>query len=157
MGTRSFGRNTKLDKAVGNKIAEIRKKLGLTQDQVAKRMGIDQTTVVRIENGDYAITLTKLVRYAEALGVEINLKLPSKDGNISYQTLLILTEILWTALLVSGTEVASTASEVSVDATDGPEITPNQAPVTPNAIGSQDDSGSSLQETSMLPELPVSP
>lgn len=78
---RSLGRDTKLNKSVGNELAGIRNRLELTQDQIAKKMGISQHAVSDIETADSEITLTKLVRYAEALGVSLHLKLPSKEAD----------------------------------------------------------------------------
>ena len=52
--------------------ARIRKtRGGRTQAEVAARVGIDQSTLSRIETGDYpALTMSLIVRIAEALGVE---------------------------------------------------------------------------------------
>lgn len=56
-------------KALWLQLADARKAAGLTQQQVAERMGISQSQVARIEKRGYeAYTLTTLRRYIAALG-----------------------------------------------------------------------------------------
>jgi len=45
--------------------------LGLTQTQVAARMGTSQSAVARLESGDADIRLSTLERYAAALAHEL--------------------------------------------------------------------------------------
>lgn len=52
-----------------------RVKLGLTQTEVAARMGTSQSAVARIESGDADVRLSTLERYAAALGHEIHWRL----------------------------------------------------------------------------------
>lgn len=47
-----------------------REALGLTQYEMARRMGSTQSTVARWEAGEHAITMATLSRIADALGVE---------------------------------------------------------------------------------------
>ena len=66
-------------------LVEARIAVGLTQDEVARRMGVTQSQVSRIEKAGYdAYTLNTLRRYAKALGegftIEANLHCP--DGGI---------------------------------------------------------------------------
>ena len=83
---RSFGCDDKLNKRVAEELTAKRKELGLTQLEVAKRMEVANTTVSTIETATNNLTLTKLVRYAQALGVS-KLELPIGDGSsIYYQT-----------------------------------------------------------------------
>ncbi len=56
-------------KELWRQLVEARQKAGLTQTQVAERMGVSQAQVARIEKRGYeAYTLTTLRRYLEALG-----------------------------------------------------------------------------------------
>lgn len=58
----------------GYRLAELRKKVGLTQSELADRMGIGQPRVSAIERGDIeAHTLATLQSYVEALGGTIQL------------------------------------------------------------------------------------
>ncbi len=77
-----FGCDDALNKIVAERLVERRKELDLTQGDMAKRMGVGQNTVSRIEGAVDNISLTKLVRYVEALGSEIEIKLPSQEGEI---------------------------------------------------------------------------
>lgn len=50
-------------------LAEERKRLGLTQRDVARAMGVTSGRVSQIENGDLEVNeVTTLARYAQALG-----------------------------------------------------------------------------------------
>ena len=56
-------------------LVEARLAAGLTQKQVAERLGVSQAQVARIEKEDYdAYTLTTLRRYVAALGEEFELE-----------------------------------------------------------------------------------
>ena len=48
-----------------------RRKAGLTQSTVARRMGVPQPVVSRLELGSHSPTLTTLARYADAIGVRL--------------------------------------------------------------------------------------
>lgn len=53
-------------------MAEKRVELGLSQTEVAARMGTSQSAVARLEAGDADIRLSTLERYASALGMELS-------------------------------------------------------------------------------------
>ena len=55
-----------LDSLVG-----ARKRAGLTQSAVARRMGVPQPVVGRLELGSHSPTLTTLARYADAVGARL--------------------------------------------------------------------------------------
>lgn len=50
------------------KLAEAREQAGLTQTEVAKRMGTSQSAVARLEAGEAEPLITTLVRYGKAVG-----------------------------------------------------------------------------------------
>jgi transcriptional regulator with XRE-family HTH domain len=56
----------------------LRKKLNLTQGEMAERLGVKQPSISKIENGDRRLTLETLSDIITALGGEweINVKLP---------------------------------------------------------------------------------
>jgi transcriptional regulator with XRE-family HTH domain len=86
-----------LDDARGWRLAEMRKRRGLTQEQVAARMGISVARVSQIESGDVS-TQDVLNRFIAALGG--TLKLIADFGD----------EQLKIALLGAGTSPAPTPS-----------------------------------------------
>src|SRR3954451_2320089 len=56
-------------------LVEAREEAGLTQTEVAKRLGVSQAQVARIEKRGYdAYTLNSLRRYVEALGEGFSLE-----------------------------------------------------------------------------------
>ncbi len=61
-----------LDEARGWRLGEMRKRRGLTQEQVATRMGISVARVSQIEGGDVS-TQEVLNRYVVALGGTLKL------------------------------------------------------------------------------------
>ncbi|NJM77543.1 MAG: helix-turn-helix transcriptional regulator [Acaryochloridaceae cyanobacterium RU_4_10] len=56
----------------------LRKKLNLTQGEIAERLGVKQSSISKLENGDRRLTLEILSDVIAALGGEweINVKLP---------------------------------------------------------------------------------
>lgn len=58
---------------IGNNIRKARELKGLTQDELAKRMGYkSRSTIARIENGDNDVSQSKLKKFAEILDVSID-------------------------------------------------------------------------------------
>lgn len=61
--------------ALARELIEARSKAGLTQAEVAARMGTTQSVVARIESGRNPPNLKTLGKYAEAVGRRVKLKL----------------------------------------------------------------------------------
>ena len=51
-----------------------RSKLGMSQTELARRIGTRQPAISRLEKGDYNTTLSTLFRATEVLGLDISLK-----------------------------------------------------------------------------------
>lgn len=58
---------------IAAKIKERRKKLGLTQTQLAKRVGLSKTQIVNYEQGR-GLGLAPLYKITKKLGLKINVK-----------------------------------------------------------------------------------
>ena len=56
---------------------EARKKADLSQAEVARRMGVPQPAIVRLEAGARSPTLATLTRYASAIGIDLQVGLPA--------------------------------------------------------------------------------
>jgi hypothetical protein len=56
-------------------LAEQRRSAGLSQTEVAARMGTSQSAVARLEGGDADVRASTLERYAAAIGSEITWRL----------------------------------------------------------------------------------
>ena len=65
---------------IGNRIAALRKKAGLTQEELALRAGLQRTHVGRIEAGRYAVTLEVVQAIAQALGMTVDIIDPRLEG-----------------------------------------------------------------------------
>jgi transcriptional regulator with XRE-family HTH domain len=63
-----------------NFLFQARLEKGLTQKQLAKRMGVSRTTVTQLELMYYECRFSTLARWAEALGYEIRLELKSNNS-----------------------------------------------------------------------------
>lgn len=61
-------------------LRETREDLGLTQIEVARRLGSTQSVVARWESGEHEIKTGTLARLAVALGCDLTLRFPAKDG-----------------------------------------------------------------------------
>ena len=58
-------------KTVGNNIKNLRAKFGLTQAQLAQRVGIARVSIVAIETGRYIPTIETALRISKALNTPI--------------------------------------------------------------------------------------
>jgi len=76
------GKQELLATVVGHRLAEVRKARGLTQQQVADRMGITKGRVSQIEQGKIS-GQEVLARFAEALGGRLHQAIYFDDGDIA--------------------------------------------------------------------------
>ena len=61
-----------------SQIVELREKLGLTQGELAERIGVSQPFIARIENDEASnLSLETLVKIVEALNGEIEIRIRS--------------------------------------------------------------------------------
>ena len=74
--TRALYEEEATKKALWLQLVEARQEAGLTQMQLAERLGVTQSQVARIEKKGYeAYTLTTLRRYIQALGQDFQLEI----------------------------------------------------------------------------------
>lgn len=64
-----------------NAFISMRKLKGITQQEVAERTGIKRTNIARIESGRYVPTIEVLVKLANALDMELEIRLKDKENN----------------------------------------------------------------------------
>ena len=60
---------------VGEKVRDARERAGLSQRELATRIGTSQTTVARLEAGGGSVTLTLLQKVATALDLNVTVEL----------------------------------------------------------------------------------
>ncbi|MEV6844296.1 helix-turn-helix transcriptional regulator [Actinoplanes sp. NPDC051411] len=71
-----------LAQVVGHRLAEVRRARGLTQQQVAERIGVTKGRVSQIEQGKVA-GQEVVARYAKALGGRLHQAIYFEDGDIA--------------------------------------------------------------------------
>ena len=76
------GKQELLANVVGHRLAEIRRTRGLTQQQVADRMGVTKGRISQIEQGKIS-GQDVVARYAGALGGRLHQAIYFDDGNIA--------------------------------------------------------------------------
>ncbi len=65
----------KLAAEVGDRVRQAREAAGISQRELARRMGTSQSAVDRLEAGGVGATLTTLQRVASALGLTVSVDL----------------------------------------------------------------------------------
>ena len=73
-------------RALANRLVQYRIDHGLTQSQLARRIGIRQPAVARLEAGEHMPTIRTLLRIAEALDIEILLDIKPPTRSRSWVT-----------------------------------------------------------------------
>jgi transcriptional regulator with XRE-family HTH domain len=63
---------TNVNKIFGQRVAEMRKKKGLSQEQFAFICEVDRTYIGTIERGEKSPTLNTISKIAKALGVSLS-------------------------------------------------------------------------------------
>ncbi|SCE70334.1 helix-turn-helix domain-containing protein [Micromonospora mirobrigensis] len=76
------GKQELLAEVVGHRLAEIRRARGLTQQQVAERMGVSKGRVSQIEQGQIS-GQEVVARFAAALGGRLHQAIYFDDGDIA--------------------------------------------------------------------------
>lgn len=95
---------------VRDAMQQARQRTGLTQSELAERMGITQGRVSRLESAHYDIRLDSLVAYLQAVGAELVMALKVED------TLIEVAQPVGTQVVASPNGVGSRAGHVAVNA-----------------------------------------
>ena len=67
--------------AIAHEMIKARARAGLTQSDVAKRMGTTQSVIARMESGSKLPSMNSLVRYAKVTGSRTVVKLVTDRSN----------------------------------------------------------------------------
>ena len=71
-GFRKHFRQARMAVEVAHQIVLLREKLGISQVELARRMGTKQQTISRLESGDYeGVTLKTLMKIADATKTQV--------------------------------------------------------------------------------------
>lgn len=72
-----------LNAEFGKKLFEIRKKSGITQEELSRRIGVVRATIANLEAGRQNISLRILYRIALTLKCDLNSLLPPLNPNVT--------------------------------------------------------------------------
>ena len=76
------GKEELLNEVIGHRLAELRRARGLTQQQIAERMGVTKGRVSQIEQGQIS-GQDVLARFAAALGGRLHQAIYFENGDIA--------------------------------------------------------------------------
>lgn len=82
--------NVDILQKVGNKIKEIRKIRGISQETLGEKAGLSSNYIGQIERGQKQVTLTTLVQIADALEVDISLFFEESEKKREREELALL-------------------------------------------------------------------
>ena len=68
---------------IGEEVRRLRTERGLSQQELAKRMGLSQSVVARLEAGGVEPRLSTLDRVASALDVELDIRFRAREHTLS--------------------------------------------------------------------------
>jgi HTH-type transcriptional regulator/antitoxin HipB len=71
---------------LGDAVQDARQEAGLTQAELAERIGIKQPSLCRIETGQVNVSISMLARIAEALGVPLKVTIGTGQATIRNET-----------------------------------------------------------------------
>ena len=71
--------NIDANKMCGRCLAQLRDKVGLTQVELAARLGVPQSYVSKLETGERSLRAYELFDYAKALGIDVRSVVSSLD------------------------------------------------------------------------------
>lgn len=60
-----------MDECIENKVNEYRTKSGLTQEQLAEKVGVTRQTIIAIEKGNYTPSVLLALKLAETFSVSV--------------------------------------------------------------------------------------
>jgi transcriptional regulator with XRE-family HTH domain len=70
-----------IDQHIGARVKSARKRLGISQAELARRVGIDQPSISRLEKGERQLSANQLARIAAALNTTVADLMPSTSGS----------------------------------------------------------------------------
>lgn len=73
-----------LNKYIGNKIKEFRKKKSLTQEELGKKIGVKHSTISSYERGLIDLSLTTLFTLAEIFEIKVDELFPPRENTTDH-------------------------------------------------------------------------
>lgn len=69
-----------LEREISAQFIDIRLKMGMTQEQFADHMGLKQSFVSRLENGEQNMTISTLQQIAKRAGANVNVDISLEES-----------------------------------------------------------------------------
>ena len=66
---------------ISNILKRRRLESGLTQGQLAAKLNVDQSLVSRIEGGSYDFSVESIIKFADALDMDVEFEFFDREGN----------------------------------------------------------------------------
>lgn len=85
---------TTIDAQVGERLRAARLRAVLTQEELARALGVDRSTVAKWESGERAMTVSALMRAAQVLGVAPAAVLEGQRRSAQQQAVQLLASTL---------------------------------------------------------------
>lgn len=86
-------RDRPLTEQVGARLAEERRKLGLSQTQLGEKLNLEKESISRIESGKIAISLARLSMFCDALDLSIENVLTDVSAHPSDQAKTLIASL----------------------------------------------------------------
>lgn len=67
------------EKTVGEIIREARKSAGMTQEEVAEKLGISRSVIAKYETGAISPTIDRLIEIMDAIGIQFNISIQKEN------------------------------------------------------------------------------
>lgn len=83
---RRAGKKEALRISLTGAMRKARKRAGLTQGEVAERLGVSQSWVSKLESANYDHQIESIVAYLDALGATLTLAIQGEDEVLSIDT-----------------------------------------------------------------------
>lgn len=65
------GMNVDANRTCGKCLSQIRREQGITQVELAKKLGVPQSFISKVESGERSLRVYEQFAYAEALGISV--------------------------------------------------------------------------------------
>lgn len=80
--TRRAGKKEAVRLALTDAMRQARTEAGLTQSDLAERLGVSQSWVSKLENANYDHQIESVVAYLDALGADLTLAIRAESGRV---------------------------------------------------------------------------
>ena len=77
------GMNVDANRTCGKCLSQIRREQGITQVELAKKLGVPQSFISKVETGERSLRVYEQFAYAEALGITVGVLVQRLEAVLS--------------------------------------------------------------------------